>query len=133
MKSLEDLIKDYFSDGHDGHTCSIEQVPKYFVYEGKEYAVDFKNLDKAHAELMAHRLEEGLLGEMSESEALDVFKSIATSKDAANIDWHTDVDRDGILGERFYHKFQYMMENWDSEDKQFMLALGNFEDMDQYV
>jgi hypothetical protein len=24
MKSLEDLIKDYFSDGHDGHTCSIE-------------------------------------------------------------------------------------------------------------
>tara|TARA_B110000285_G_scaffold231136_1_gene299114 strand:- start:920 stop:1084 length:165 start_codon:yes stop_codon:yes gene_type:complete len=54
---------------------------------------------------MAHRLEEGLLGEMSESEALDVFKSIATSKDAANIDWHTDVDRDGILGERFYHKF----------------------------
>jgi hypothetical protein len=55
MKSLEELMKDYFSDGHDGHTCSLGDVPKYFFYEGKEYAVDFKSLDKTHAELMMHR------------------------------------------------------------------------------
>lgn len=77
MKSLETLIKDYFSDGHDGHVCSLEEVPKYFVYEGKEYAVDFKVLDEAHAKLMEHRTEEGLLGEMSENESLELFKEMA--------------------------------------------------------
>ena len=82
MKSLEDLIKDYFSDGQDGHVCSLEEVPKYFVYEGKEYAVDFKTLDKAHAELMNHRKEEGLLGELSENEALELFKTMANTNKA---------------------------------------------------
>lgn len=64
MKSLEDLIKDYFSDGDDGHVCSLEEIPKYFVYEGNEYNIDFKSLDKVHRELMKHREEEGLIGEL---------------------------------------------------------------------
>ena len=25
------------------------------------------------------------------------------------------------------------MDNWESEDKQFLMALGNFDDMDEYV
>ena len=58
---------------------------------------------------------------------------MAIDKGATNVDFHTDVDRDGILGERFYHKFQYMMKNWDNEDKQFNLALGNFDDMNRFV
>ena len=129
MKSLEDLLKDYFSDGADGHVCSLEEIPKYFVYDGNEYAVDFKVLDQAHAKLMEHRQEEGLIGELSQMEALELFKDMATSQEPKNPVLHTDVDRDGILGERFYHKFQFMMQNWEDEDKQFNLALGNFEEM----
>lgn len=46
MKSLQDLMKDFLSDGGDGHACDINvQVPKYFYYEGKEYILNFENLD----------------------------------------------------------------------------------------
>ena len=86
---------------------------------------------------MEHRSDEGLLGELSQNDALELFKTMATSQNQEDEEDasgnHTDVHRDGILGERFYHKFQYMMENWDSEDKQFNMALGNFDDMNEYV
>jgi hypothetical protein len=76
MKSLQDLMKDYFSDGADGHVCSLAPVPKYFFYGGKEYTLDFSALDSVHTELMAHRSDEGLLGELSEQEALELFKGM---------------------------------------------------------
>jgi hypothetical protein len=42
MKSLHDLMKDFLSDGSDGHSCSTNtEMPKYFYYEGKEYVLNF--------------------------------------------------------------------------------------------
>jgi hypothetical protein len=42
MKSLQDLMTDFLSDGSDGHACNLNvEVPKYFYYEGKEYILNF--------------------------------------------------------------------------------------------
>jgi hypothetical protein len=74
MKSLQDLLNDYFSDGHDGHICSLDsEIPEYFIYQGKEYVLDFKNLDSAHTELMENRARDGLVGSVSPEEALELF------------------------------------------------------------
>lgn len=74
MKSLQDLMKDFLSDGSDGHACDIKvEVPKYFYYEGKEYVLNFQNLDYIHTKMIEHKLEHNLIGNMTDEENLKMF------------------------------------------------------------
>ena len=74
MKSLEALMTDYLSDGGDGHACNLnDDVPKYFYYGGKEYTLNFENLDYIHTKMIMHKLENNLIGAMTEEENLQMF------------------------------------------------------------
>ena len=67
-------MKDFLSDGGDGHACDINvEVPKYFYYGGKEYVLNFENLDYIHTKMIMHKLENNLIGEMSDEENLKMF------------------------------------------------------------
>lgn len=71
MKSLEALMTDFLSDGGDGHACNLnDDVPKYFYYGGKEYTLNFENLDYIHTKMIMHKLENNLIGMMTEEENL---------------------------------------------------------------
>jgi len=42
FKTVDELMTDYFSDGQDGYSCSIERViPKYFYHNGRRFEIDF--------------------------------------------------------------------------------------------
>ena len=74
MKSLQALMSDFLSDGSDGKACGLnEEVPKYFYYEGKEYILDFQNLDYIHTKMIEHKLENNLIGQLTEEENMQMF------------------------------------------------------------
>jgi hypothetical protein len=63
------MMQDYLSDGSDGHFCKVvAEIPKYFVYEGKEYKLNIKNLDFIHTQMLEHKLEHNLIGELDEEQ-----------------------------------------------------------------